>query len=278
MTAGSHRRAQRFVFPRRQLLGLALLALATACGAPGGADDSARPSLSTPRAEGDDNAPLVVASDLDNLPFAGVDEDGTPIGRDVEMMEALAEALGRRVEWKRSPFETLLPAAQGGYVDVVCATLGVTPERAERVAFSRPYFRTVIHVVVRAGQGEARGWSDLYGKRVAAGADTTSERAVRNVLPGAELVLENKESLAAAERLLLGDVDGVAMDGPAAERIVRESGGALTLLEPALTSENYALALPKDRVQLRNELNSLLARFETNGRMAEWNRRWGLGE
>ena len=30
--------------------------------------------------------PLVVASDLDNMPFAGVDEQGTPIGRDVEMM------------------------------------------------------------------------------------------------------------------------------------------------------------------------------------------------
>ena len=29
--------------------------------------------------------PLVVASDLDNLPFAGLDQDGTPIGRDVEI-------------------------------------------------------------------------------------------------------------------------------------------------------------------------------------------------
>ncbi|GJM22422.1 MAG: hypothetical protein DHS20C15_23370 [Planctomycetota bacterium] len=258
---------------RRTLLAASLAALLVACMAPEEKRGFITPARSN---QGDGVAPLVVTSDLDNLPFAGVDENGKPIGRDVEMMEALAAALGRPVEWKRSPFETLLPAAHGGFVDVVCATLGITPERKQKVAFTRPYFKTVIHVVVRAGEGEARGWSDLYGRPVAASIDTTSERAVRQILPGATLVLENKEALGAAERLLLGEVDGVAMDGPAAEKVVRESGGALTLIEPPLTSEHYALALPKDRVQLLAELNALLARFEANGQLDAWNRRWGL--
>ena len=37
---------------------------------------------------------LVVASDLDNPPFAWIDEHGVARGRDVEMMEELATALG----------------------------------------------------------------------------------------------------------------------------------------------------------------------------------------
>ena len=39
--------------------------------------------------------PLRVASDLDNRPFAWVDDAGTPHGRDVEMIQAVAERPGR---------------------------------------------------------------------------------------------------------------------------------------------------------------------------------------
>ena len=56
--------------------------------------------------------PVVVASDLDNAPFAFVGRDGRPAGRDVEMMERLAAHAGLALEWRRMPFEELLPAAE----------------------------------------------------------------------------------------------------------------------------------------------------------------------
>lgn len=247
------------------LVALALLTLALGCQLPtdGSPADTAR-------------APLVVASDLDNMPFAGVDELGRPVGRDVEMMEALAEALGREIEWKRRPFETLLPAAQGGYVDVVCATLGITPERAEKVSFTRPYFETVIQVVVRAGDGEPRSWQDLVGRKVAAGRDTTSERALITTLPSTQAVLENKSGLNAAERLLVGEVDGVVMDGPNAAELVRSSEGALALLEPPLATERYGLALPLGAETLRAALDRALEAMRRDGSLEALNRRWGL--
>ncbi|RKY17023.1 MAG: hypothetical protein DRQ55_16725, partial [Planctomycetota bacterium] len=206
---------------------LASLALAACVAAP-------------PPAEAPGERALVVASDLDNMPFAGVDEDGTPRGRDVEMMQALARHMGRELSWKRIPFETLLPSAQAGLVDVVCATVGITPERAEKVDFSETYFETVIAVLVRSGVGEPRRWSDLDGKRVAAGAGTTSERAVRRVLPDARGIYQNKRGLSPAERLLVGDVDAVAMDGPNADAAVAASAGALRLLDTPLSIERYA--------------------------------------
>ena len=278
----------------RCLLLVALLPALTGCVAPGSRSSDAaspRPTSSAspatarpvatpggqePLAAGGGPPPLVVASDLDNMPFAGVDEDGRPVGRDVEMMEAVAAAMGRTVRWHRAPFETLLPAAQGGFADVVCATLGVTEERAEKVAFSRPYFETVVTVVVRAGAGEPRGWDDLDGLRVAAGKGTTSEDAVRAKLPRAVLVTEAKEGLTSAERLLLGDVDGIAMDGPAADALVVGSGGALATLHTPLARERYALALPKDRADLLAAVDAALQQFERSGQMDRWNGKWGL--
>lgn len=221
-------------------------------------------------------APLLVASDLDNMPFAGIDENGMPTGRDVEMMEALAARIGRTVVWKRIPFDTLLPSVQAGLVDVVCATVGVTPERAERVAFGEPYFETIIALVVRSGPNEPRRWADLDGRPVAAGQGTTSERAVRRTLPRALGIYENKTGLAPAERLLMGEVDGVAMDGPAADKLVSAASGTLTVLESPLAIERYALVLPPDRGGLRDELDVALAALRREAWLDALDERWGL--
>ena len=51
---------------------------------------------------------LVVASDLDNPPFSFVNESGDPAGRDVWMMELLAQEIGRELKSRKMPFEQLL--------------------------------------------------------------------------------------------------------------------------------------------------------------------------
>jgi len=219
---------------------------------------------------------LVVGSDLDNRPFAWVDAGGRPRGRDVEMMERLASALGRGLVWRRMPFDALLDAAEAGRVDLVCATLGITPERAERVRFTRPYFETAQRVVVRAGPGEPRSLDELAGRRVAASAGTTSERALRTALPRAESVLGGGKELPARERLAHGEVDAVVLDGPNAEALVAGSGGELALLEEPVARERYALALPRTGAELAARLDRALTELERAGELAELDRRFGL--
>jgi polar amino acid transport system substrate-binding protein len=238
-----------------------LLALASSCAAP-----------DTPPRQG-----VLVASDLDNAPFAFVDASGQPAGRDVEMMRALGERAGLELAWQRLPFEELLPAAEAGRVDVVCATLGVTPERAERVAFSRPYFKTRIVAVARRGAGEPAGLDELAGRRVAAGRGTTSERAVEHRLPLAILAPEAKSEGTTEQRLRAGSIDAAVMDEPAARALVARSQGALAILEPALTAEDYALALPRGREDLRRELDRALAELEAEGWLARLDAAHGLG-
>lgn len=219
---------------------------------------------------------LIVASDLDNMPFAGVDQLGQPIGRDVEMMRLLADRLGRPLHWLRMPFDELLDAVEAGEVDVVCATIGITAERDTRIDFSDPYFTTAIEVVVRRGPGEPRRWADLDGRKVAAGRGTTSERALRRVLPRSIGVYENKSRLGAFERLLSGAVDGLAMDGPNARALVGQHATELTLLLTPLASERYALVVGTGRRELQATLDRALAGLRRDGTMAELDTAWGL--
>ena len=221
-------------------------------------------------------ASIVVASDLDNPPFAGVDAQGRPTGRDVEMMQLLAERLGRPLEWKRMPFEELLPAAERGEVDAVCATLGITPEREERVLFTNTYYETAITVLVRTGSGEPRTIGALKKKRVGAGSGTTSERAVRRRLEGSYGIFENKEGLPTARRLLENELDAAVMDGPAADAIVASSNGKLTRLPENLDAERYGIALPRSKAGLRERLNHALRELQASGELASLNEKHGL--
>jgi ABC-type amino acid transport substrate-binding protein len=222
--------------------------------------------------------PLVVASDLDNEPFAWVDEDGRPVGRDVEMMAVVGRMLDRPVVWRRMAFDELLPAVERGEVDVACATLGITPERALHVAFSRPYFTTALSVVVRAGEDEPASLADLEGRRVGAGKGTTSERAVRRSLPEAVGVFDPEDGLTSLELLVLGDVDALVMDAPAADALVAATGGSLAVLPEPLGDERYALALPPDRETLRARIDECLRTLALGGSFDRWNARFGLVE
>jgi ABC-type amino acid transport substrate-binding protein len=228
------------------LLGAALL---PACAATGG------------------TAPLRVASDLDNKPFAYVDDRGEAAGRDVEMMRDLARRLGRPLEWVPMPFEELLPAVRDGQVDAVCATVGMTPERAREVDFTQPYFRTELLAVTRAGPGAPGSIADLSGRSVAASAGTTSERAVRLRAPAAHLVTTGEDGPTARDLLLSGQVVAVVMDGPAAEALIAASAGALARLPESFGPEAYALVLPRGS-PLRDSLDRALDDLERDGTAA----------
>jgi ABC-type amino acid transport substrate-binding protein len=240
-----------------KLLPLALLLL-SACAATGGG-----------------SAPLRVASDLDNKPFAFVDEEGEAAGRDVQMMQAVAQRMGREIEWVPMPYEELLPAAREGKVDVVCATLGVTPERAREVDFSRPYFRTELVAVTLAGPAAPTCIADLSGRSVAAGAGTTSARAVSMRAPAAHLVTGSKTGSTAGDRLLSGEVVAVVMDGPAAEALIARSGGKLARLPESFGPEDYALVLPRGSA-LRERLDAALADCERDGTLARLDEEHGV--
>ena len=248
-------------------LWIACLALAACRADPAPGQEGRDPS---------DLRPLVVASDLDNPPFASVDADGRPRGRDVEMMELLARALDRSVVWRRMAFAALLDSAEAGEVDLVCATIGITPERAERVRFSQPYYETEIAVVARSGAREPRSLADLAGRRVAAGAGTTSELALLKHLPQAIPVLDDKAVGTTRERLLAREIDAVLLDGPSADALVAPSRSELVRLPEAVAVERYALVLPKDRVELASAVDRALERLRSQGVLARLDREHAL--
>jgi len=84
---------------------------------------------------------LIVASAYPDPPFDIV-QDGTPTGFDLELMRAICARLKltmQPVRYPGSDFNGIFAGLEQGVYDAVISGTTITPERAARVLFSKPY-------------------------------------------------------------------------------------------------------------------------------------------
>lgn len=73
---------------------------------------------------------------LNGLPHAGQLADGTNVGVDVDLREAVAKVLGVRWDVRNGTFPTIIPGVQNGKYDVGMDNFGVTAAREKVVDFA----------------------------------------------------------------------------------------------------------------------------------------------
>ena len=82
---------------------------------------------------------LRVAMSVDQPPFNMRNKDKVIIGFDVDLAQALADAMHVELKIVEIPFGDLLSALLEGKVDVAISGISITPERTRRVSFVGPY-------------------------------------------------------------------------------------------------------------------------------------------
>jgi polar amino acid transport system substrate-binding protein len=120
---------------RRTLLAFALTLAA-------GRVAAAEPPLAPDMQRVIDRGRLVVAvASTEIPPFVAADADGRLTGRDIEIAQGMASALGVGVEFERTArdAEEIIDRVARHAVDLGISRLSVTLERAKRARFSRPY-------------------------------------------------------------------------------------------------------------------------------------------
>jgi polar amino acid transport system substrate-binding protein len=95
---------------------------------------------------------LIVATFGTAPPFCFTDEAGKPVGFDIDLARLIAKALlgdENKIEFVVVTSEGRWPAVNSGRADIGIATTTVYPDRALRVAFTRPYIDSGVSILVR---------------------------------------------------------------------------------------------------------------------------------
>jgi polar amino acid transport system substrate-binding protein len=91
---------------------------------------------------------IVVGMETAYPPFEMTDIHGNPAGVSVDLAKALGAYLGRPVEIENIPFDGLIPALQTRKIDLIISSMTATAERARAIAFSDPYLKTGLCLLV----------------------------------------------------------------------------------------------------------------------------------
>lgn len=99
-------------------------------------------------------------------PMSYLGSGGTLLGYDVDVVLHAARIMGYRVEATPCNFDGLIPAVVSGKADLVSSGISITPERAESIDFSDPYYLSSVVVIVRrsgeaAQTGNGSIWSSI---------------------------------------------------------------------------------------------------------------------
>jgi len=190
-------------------------------------------------------------------------DNGKRTGFDIDLVEAIAGVMGRKVEWVDIDFKGLIPGLMANRFDIAVSAIYITDDRKKVVDFADSYFAGGLVTMVKTGSTAIKAPIDLNGKKVAVQVGTKSVSYLKEVFPKVELV-EVEKNQEMFDLVAIGRADALVTGKPAAFQYARTRGG-LVVLEPQLTTEEYGMALRKDEPQLTKAVNAALTKLKADG-------------
>ncbi len=247
---------------------LVVLLLAAGCGKKAKTPTGGASSQSPTKAALDTVKPgtLTVGSCLEYKPFEYT-EGGTLKGFDVEIMQAIADKLGLKLEWTKHDFDTIFTALAANQFDAVAAASTITAERQQVVDFSDPYYNARQSLTVNTTKTPAILTTDdlKSGDTVGAQKGTTGLTWAKDNLGSKGITIKTyTDAPDAFTDLEAGQITGVINDEPSSEQEV-QSRPDLKVVEPIDTGEHYGIAVAKNRTDIKDGINGALKEIIADG-------------
>lgn len=221
---------------------------------------------------------LVVATDAPYPPMEMVKEDGTFEGFDIELFEAIAADQGYELEFRTSGFDALIAAmgaGTGGDFDAAISSITITPERAENMLFSNPYFDANQSLAVPGGSDVKTTDDIVSGKRVAVQTGTTGEIWARENLEPKGIEIKGYALIPDCfGAMLAGDVDAVVADFQVAADYAKDPARDAKIVQQIETGEEYGIAFPKGSEAHVDAINEGLKAVVADGTYTTIYQKW----
>lgn len=260
------------------LLAAMMLLAATGCNSdtPSSSDTPSQPQDSQP--ESTEWAPitpgvLTVGTSADFAPYEfHIIEDGKDkiVGFDMELAQYIADELGLELKIVDMSFESLLIELDLGTIDMVIAGLSPDPERD--IYFSDTYYMgTQCLMVNKTNLDKYTALADLNDPQYSVGAQTGSIQAdlAADNTPNASQVLLTDIPTIIME-LKSGTIDAAYMETVVAEGYVDTQDDLAIIFEVPYDADGNCVGIKKGDDDLLAKVNAILAKVESEGKMAEW--------
>jgi polar amino acid transport system substrate-binding protein len=176
-------------------------------------------------------------------PYAFLSTDGEVTGEFPEAAKRLVADLKiERISWIETNFDALIPELESGRFDVIAAGLCMTPERAQRVAFSIPLVHVQQSLLVRDGNPhQLTAYADAQREpkiKLAAIAGSTEEQLLYRLGLNDDQLIVVPDARTGKRTVAEEIAHGLALTAPTIRWMVRhDQQGATAMAEPFRQTE-----------------------------------------
>lgn len=210
-------------------------------------------------------------------PFNNLESDGSLVGFDIDIANALCEEMGAKCEFITQDWDGIIPALLAGKFDAIIASMSITEERKEKVDFTDKYYNTPPAIAVAKDSDIAEATdAALAGKLLGAQSSTTHSNYAEEKLSSAELKLyptPDEYKLDIANGRIDAVIDDVIV---LSEWLKTEDGACCKILgtltpDPVINGLGAGIAIRKGEGELRDKFNAAIDAIRANGKYKEIN-------
>ncbi|WP_232697446.1 amino acid ABC transporter substrate-binding protein [Brevibacillus daliensis] len=189
-------------------------------------------------------------------------------GFDVEVVEAVANKIGYKVEWHLADFSGVMGLLETGRIDTVSNQVAMTEQRKEKFNFSQTYAYAGTQIIVKDDNTVIHSVKDLKGKTVAAVLGSNHAKNLEKQDPNKEITIRTYESQEGTlNDVAYGRVDAYVNGRSVLLAQIEKTGLPLKLAGDPISYEEVAFPFRKDEKndKIRAEFDKALTELREDG-------------
>ncbi|MFN4101340.1 MAG: transporter substrate-binding domain-containing protein [Pararhodobacter sp.] len=204
-------------------------------------------------------------------PFASPDAAGNWVGWEIEIITAVCEAAELECEITPTAWDGIIPALLSGRIDAIMASMSITEDRLQTIAFSDPYYNTPTVIVGQRDLEIDATPEGLAGRILGVQVSTIHQTYAQTYFEGATELRPYQTQDEANQDLAAGRIDATQADSLAMDDFLSSDAGAccevkgVVAMDEAILGSGVGVGLRQGEDELREAFNRGIAAIVENG-------------
>jgi polar amino acid transport system substrate-binding protein len=196
------------------------------------------------------------------------------VGFEAEIVAAIARETGMEAQSFQNNWEGLTEGLKRKDYDIVVNGLEITPDRAQVVNFSPPYYVTSVVMTVRKDETKIDSLESAKERKIGTLVGSLAQRILAQQEFPFEMVTYSEEVHAYSD-LALGRIDAVFMD-EAIALYYGKPNPMLKIVGPTVGHMEYGIATRLEDKELTRKIDKAVRKLSSDGTIRRILERWGL--
>ena len=224
-----------------------------------------------------ENDYFVIGVDVNVPPMGFLGENGEVVGLDIDLANEVCKVMGKKLKVQPIDWDAKELELNTNKIDAIWNGMSYTPERNQNMSLTSAYMQNRQVLVVKK-DASISNLGDLKQKNICGQKGSTGIMSLKNsdVGKNAKIVTELDNMVDCLNEVKLGKSDATVVDEVVVRYYFTKNSlqNDFRILDQELETEDYVIAVRKDNLELKDQIEKALKVIVEDGRAGEISEKW----